>query len=69
MASSWMKRLATLKRLSGEGKSIRDIPDIMKQQHGLTISHGTVYRCPDTNGGRSMHRRFLRVTRTIESQA
>jgi DNA invertase Pin-like site-specific DNA recombinase len=40
----WKKHLETMKRLSDEGKSTREIARSLREQ-GLTISHNTVYRC------------------------
>ena len=40
----WRKHLAKMKALSESGKSTRDIAATMKE-HGLEISHNTVYRC------------------------
>ena len=44
MSRDWRKHLAKMKALSDSGKSTRDIAATMKE-HGLAISHNTVYRC------------------------
>lgn len=43
MSRGWQEHLATMKALSDEGKSTREIAAKMKQS-GLEISHNTVYR-------------------------
>ena len=43
-ARNWEKHLAMMKQLSDEGLSSRAIAARM-QEHGLNISHNTVYRC------------------------
>jgi DNA invertase Pin-like site-specific DNA recombinase len=43
VARDWKKHLATMKALSDDGKSTREIATAMKER-GLSISHNTVYR-------------------------
>jgi DNA invertase Pin-like site-specific DNA recombinase len=43
MSPKWRRHLATMKALSDDGKSTREIAEMMKQR-GLSISHNTVYR-------------------------
>lgn len=43
VSRDWRKHLARMKALSEAGKSTRDIATTMKE-HGLNISHNTVYR-------------------------
>jgi DNA invertase Pin-like site-specific DNA recombinase len=43
VSHDWKKHLATMKALSDEGKSMRQIAEKMKER-GLSISHNTVYR-------------------------
>jgi DNA invertase Pin-like site-specific DNA recombinase len=44
MSRDWRKHLATMKALSDNGKSTREIAATMKE-HGLNISHNMVHRC------------------------
>jgi putative DNA-invertase from lambdoid prophage Rac len=43
MTPTWRRQLATIKALSDDGKSTRDIAALMKTR-GLSISHNSVYR-------------------------